>query len=87
MEVNAPPAPECSKYVPVDMWAATPHAKPPGTSQASHGDFELAEAGQLEKSNADKAGSQHILMFCEQKYDEMIKAIQKKAHPKFLGIF
>jgi hypothetical protein len=60
------------------MWDPTPHAPPPGTSQASHGDFELGEAGQLEKANADKAGTRHIITTCERKKREATERAQRR---------
>jgi hypothetical protein len=69
------------------MLADTPHAAAPDTSQASHATFELGEAGQLEKANADKRGSKHILQTCQDQYQELIKQLEKRHHKAFLGIF
>jgi hypothetical protein len=69
------------------MWAATPHAAPPGTSQASHGDFELAETGQLEKANADKAGTKHIITTCERKKHEAAERAKRQLEPWYKRIF
>jgi hypothetical protein len=69
------------------MLDATPHAAPPDSSQASHGMFELGEAGQLEKANADKSGTRHIMQTCQDNYDAFIKQLEKKHRKAFLGIF
>jgi hypothetical protein len=56
---------QCSRYV--DLFLdRTEHAPAPGTSQASHGNFEIAEAGQLELSNRDKELAKKVLHICEQ---------------------
>lgn len=77
----------CSDYVPQSLWEATPHAPPPATSQASHGNFEIAEAGQLEKANADKAGTQHIITTCERKKQEALERAKRRNSPWWKRIF
>ena len=77
----------CSDYVPPAMWVATPHAAPPGPSQASHGQFEIGEAGQLEKANSDKAGTQHIILTCERKKAEAAKRAAQQLKPWYRKIF
>jgi hypothetical protein len=78
---------DCSDYVPPAMWAATPHAPPPGTSQASHAEFELGEAGQLEKANADKDGTHHIITVCEAKKHEAAARAKRQLEPWYKRIF
>jgi hypothetical protein len=69
------------------MWDATPHAPPPDTSQASHINFEIGEAGQLEKANSDKAGTRHIITTCELKKREAAARAKKKLEPWYKRIF
>jgi hypothetical protein len=78
---------DCSDYVPPQLWAPTPHAAPPGTSQASHGQFELGEAGQLEKSNGDKSATHFIITTCEQKRREATARAQQMVKPWPARIF
>jgi hypothetical protein len=78
---------DCSDYVPATMWAPTPHASPPGTSQASHANFELGEAGQVEKANADKTGTHHIITTCERKKHEAAARAKKRLEPWWKRIF
>lgn len=87
ISVDGSAADDCSDYVPESMWAPTPHAPPPGTSQASHGQFELGEAGQLEKANADKAGTQHIITTCERKKREALERAKRRNAPWYKRIF
>lgn len=72
---------KCSDYVPPAMWQATPHAPPPDSSQAGWVRFGNAEAGQLEKANADKAGSRHIIETCERKKQEALERAKKRNAP------
>lgn len=69
------------------MWEPTLHAAPPGTSQASHGGFEIAEAGQLEKANSDKASTKHIITVCETKKVEAAKRAARQLKPWYRKIF
>lgn len=78
---------DCSDYVPIQLWAPTPHAPPPGTSQASHGQFEIAEAGQLEKANGDKGATHFIITTCEQKKRDAMARAQRMAKPWWQRIF
>ena len=87
MSVDGSSSDACSDYVPPSMWAPTLHAPAPGTSQASHGSFEVAEAGQLEKANADKAGTQHIITTCERKKVEALARAKKANAPWYKRIF
>jgi hypothetical protein len=78
---------DCSDYVPPQLWSATPHASPPGTSQASHGQFEIAEAGQLEKANGDKGAVHYIVTVCEQKRRDATAKAQRLTKPWWRKIF
>lgn len=69
------------------MWEATPHAAPPGTSQASHANFEVAEAGQLEKANSDKAGTHHIITVCETRKKQALERAQHRLKHWWQKIF
>ena len=77
----------CLDYVPPAMWAPTLHAPPPGPGQASHGSFEVAEAGQLEKANADKDGTHYIITVCEQKKATALATAKKRNAPWYKRIF
>lgn len=77
----------CSDYVPPSMWAPTPHVAPPGRSQAGWVNFGLGEAGQLEKANADKAGSKHIITTCERKKAEALARAKRRNAPWWKRIF
>lgn len=70
------------------MLGATPHAARPAdpTSRAWVG-FGVAEAGQVEKANADKAGVQHILGTCEVDNDEAYQEARRKVKPWWRRIF
>lgn len=77
----------CSDYVPPSMWDPTPHAPPPDSTQAGHVNFEIGEAGQLEKANSDKAGTKHIIITCERKKGEAAQRAKKKLEPWWKRIF
>lgn len=71
----------CSEYVPASMWEPTPHASPPGSTQGEWAGFAVAEAGQVEKANADKAGTKHIITTCERKKKEALERAKKRNAP------
>jgi hypothetical protein len=71
----------CSEYVPASMWEPTPHAPPPDSSQAGWVSFGVAEGGQLEKANADKGGTRHIITTCERKKKEALERAKKRNAP------
>lgn len=77
----------CSDYVPDSLWARTEHAPPPGTSQASHGAFEVAEAGQLEKANDKPPAIQHIITTCEANKLKAVQRAKRKLEPWYKRIF
>jgi hypothetical protein len=78
---------KCSEYVPPQWWEPTPHAPPPGTTQASHGSFEIAEAGQLEKANDDKGAIKHVIGTCERKQAEALERATRRNSPWYKRIF
>lgn len=77
----------CSEYVPQMLWDRTPHAQPPGTSQASHGQFEVAEAGQLEKANDKPPAIQHIITTCEANKKKAVERAKKRIEPWWKRVF
>lgn len=77
----------CSEYVPAEMWQPTPHAQPPGTSQASHANFEVAEAGQLEKANDKPPAIEHIVTTCETNKKKAVERAKHKLEPWWKRIF
>jgi hypothetical protein len=70
------------------MLGATPHAPAPAdaSSRAWVG-FAVGEAGQLEKSNADKAGVSHILTVCESDNDEAYQSAKHQLKHWWQKIF
>src|SRR5689334_7520861 len=72
--MEPPPPPDCDAYVPDELKQDTKHAPAPPAVAAIVGqpnplalditknwiDFGIAEAGQLEKSNADRRAERHI---------------------------
>lgn len=87
VSVDGTSSDKCSEYVPPQWWEATPHAPPPGTTQASHGNFEIAEAGQLEKANDDKGAIKHVITVCERKQDEAMERAKKRNATWYKRIF
>lgn len=100
--LDLPPPPDCDAYVPDELKADTPHAPPPkvdlgsivGQPNALDLDitknwinFGIAEAGQLEKSNADRRGERHIRQVCEQKYEEALARAAHRLKPWWKRIF
>ncbi len=77
----------CSEYVPSSMWERTPHAAPPSASQAGHVNFEIEEAGQLEKANDKPPAIQHIITTCERKKKEATERAKHKLEPWWKHIF
>jgi hypothetical protein len=65
----------------------TEHAPTPGTSQASHGNFEIAEAGQLELSNRDKELAKKVLHLCEDEGVEAYARAKRRMKPWIKRIF
>lgn len=76
----------CSRYVDIFL-ERTEHASPPGTSQASHANFELAEAGQLELSDHDKALAKQVLHICEGEGDAALARAKRAMKPFWKRIF
>jgi hypothetical protein len=71
---------QCSRYV--DLFLdRTEHAPAPGTTQASHGSFEIAEAGQLELSNRDKELAKKVLHMCEQEGSAALARAKRAMKP------
>lgn len=71
---------QCSRYVNLFL-ERTEHAKPPEGSQASLGNFALAEAGQLELSNRDKELARQVLALCEQEGEEALARAKRALRP------
>jgi hypothetical protein len=70
----------CSRYV--DLFLdRTEHAPTPGTTQASHGNFEIAEAGQLELSDRDKLLAKQVLHMCEKEGDDALARAKHAMKP------
>jgi hypothetical protein len=69
------------------MWDPTPHAAPPSSGQADWVNFGIAEAGQTEKANADKAGTKHIITTCERKKQEAAARAKRQITPWYKRIF
>lgn len=49
--------------------------------------FGIGEAGQLEKSNADRRAERHIRQVCEQKYEEAIARAAHRLKPWYKRVF
>lgn len=64
----------------------TEHAPPPASSQASHGEFEVAEAGQLELANRDKGLAKKVLGICEQEQIDAATRAKRATRRKVLGL-
>jgi hypothetical protein len=78
----------CSDYVPAQLWAPTPHAAPPASGADNQWiNFGIAEAGQLEKANSDKSGTQHIITTCERKKREAAERAKQQLEPWYKRIF
>lgn len=65
----------------------TEHAPPPSGTQASLGNFAIAEAGQVELSNRDKALAKQVLLMCEKEGAEGKKRAERAMKPWFKRIF
>ncbi len=78
----------CLDYVPPEMLQDTKHAAPPASAAGNDWvNFGIAEAGQLEKANADKRGSTHILTVCEKKKKEALERATRRNKPWYRKIF
>lgn len=84
--VEGPSQRNCSRYVNLFL-ERTEHAPPPGDSQASHANFEIAEAGQLELSNRDKDLAKKVLLMCEAEGAEALKRAERALKPWYKRIF
>ena len=65
----------------------TDHASPPAAgSQAALGNFAIAEAGQLELSNHDKALARKVLARCEQEGSAALERAKRALRPWYKRI-
>jgi hypothetical protein len=77
----------CSQYVNLFL-QRTEHAAPPAdNSQAEHGRFELAEAGQLELADMDKILARETLGICEKESAAAYERAKKALKPWWKRIF
>jgi hypothetical protein len=66
----------------------TEHAPPPADgSQAALANFAIAEAGQVELSNHDKALAKKVLAVCEAEGDEALAEAKRRLKPWYKRIF
>lgn len=86
VSVDPEPPRKCSRYVDLFL-ERTEHAKAPDGSQASLGNFALAEAGQLELSNRDKELAKLTLHMCELEGEEAYERAKKALRPWWKRIF
>lgn len=70
----------CSRYVNLFL-ERTEHAQEPAGSQASLGNFAIAEAGQLELSNRDKDLAKEVLAICEKEGAEALERAKRAMKP------
>lgn len=77
---------KCSRYVNLFL-ERTEHATPPTGTQASLGNFALAEAGQLELSNRDKELARKVLEMCEQEGQAAYERAKHALRPWWKRIF
>lgn len=76
----------CSEYV-EPFLEETPHAAPPANNQdVSWVNFGIAEAGQVEMANRDKANAAHVLTVCERNQQKAQERSRKRAR-KWWQIF
>lgn len=88
ISVDGSNADSCLDYVPGEMWDDTKHVAPPtGPSGPAWVNFALGEAGQLEKANADKRGTKHIITTCERKKQEAFERARRRNTPWYKRIF
>jgi hypothetical protein len=86
VSVDGPPPRQCSRYVNLFL-ERTEHATRPAGSQASLGNFAIAEAGQLELSNRDKELAKKTLALCESEGTEAHERAKRAMKPFWKRIF
>lgn len=81
VSVEGPQARMCSRYVNLFL-ERTEHATPPANDSSKEWvNFGVAEAGQLELSNRDKAIARKVLTMCEEEGAEALERAKRTLRP------